>query len=597
MCRIFGILGNSIKVINGMALASNYQYNGGPDEQSVMVRDGWALGANRLSIQGVQNGAQPCSLGGKIYCVLNGEIYNFRELKKRLSEKGYVIDSDCDTAIIPALYSEYGEAFAEQMDGMFAVALIDLRSEPKLILACDHLGIKSMFYKKEKDRVIFSSEIDGIFSITGKPEKVRMEKIDMYFSMQSLVGEESIYENIKSLQPGTVMSWNLDGTYRTIHYNAANPYITGLHTYEEYADYLEYMLKNEIDKMLTADVPICLVTSGGLDSSLISSIAADRKHGLKAFHIAYKGNWPDDERKYAEQLANYKNIDLEVIEADPAEFISLIPEMVSYLGQPNAAPHSLSTYILFQKIHEHGFKVAVTGEGADEQFGGYTRFAEAISGAADDWSGNYLDKLSAIPAGWRNKLYSDDYKKYLMESPSGYEAVVREICKKPNKDGLDYLLNYDKFKRFPYYILRRVDHLSMANSVEVRVPFCQPLITGFASSIPQEWKIKDGKVKRILYKAAKAYVPESIINRKKQPFTLPVQSMLVPSQPLFDYFAETVLNGRLIREGIIKRKVMEDFIDNYAQEKERLKAKVLWTLGIYEIWAAKKPEDYMANRG
>lgn len=591
MCRIFGILGNSMNAMDGMVLASNCQYKGGPDEQSLLVRDRWALGANRLSIQDVQNGTQPSSLGGKIFCVLNGEVYNFRELKKELTDKGHIIDSNCDTAIIPALYAEYGEAFAEKLDGMFAVALIDLREAPKLILACDHLGIKSMFYKKENDRVIFSSEIDGIRNITRKSEKVRIEKIDMYFSMQSIIGEESIYENIKSLQPGIVMTWNLDGTCRTIHYNPPEPCFPNIHTYEDYAECLENMLKNEIDNMLSADVPVCLVTSGGLDSSLVSSMVAEKKPGMKAFNIAYKGDWPDDERKYAIELANYKNIDLEVINADPAGFIKLLPEMVGYLGQPNAAPHSLSTYILFQKINESGFKVAITGEGADEQFGGYDRFADAISGTADYWSGIYLDKLSAITSNWRDRLYTDDYKNYLMENPSGYEKVVNEICKKPDKDSLDYLLDYDKFKRFPYYILRRVDHLSMANSVEVRVPFCQPSITHFASRIPQEWKIKDGKVKRILYKAAEKYVPESIINRKKQPFTLPIQSMLAPGQDLFDYFAETVLNGRLIKDGVVKRKTVEGLLGNFVAEK----AKILWTLGIYEIWAANKQGNNMTN--
>ncbi|MCM3132894.1 asparagine synthase (glutamine-hydrolyzing) [Paenibacillus polysaccharolyticus] len=584
MCRIFGYLGDERIGVERMATSSSMQYNGGPDEQSVVIKDGWGLGINRLSIQDIATGGQPYALDNLIYAVFNGEIYNHLELKEKLFSKGYTINNNSDGGLIPSLYAEYGEKCFDMLDGMFAIAVIDLRNSPRLVLACDHLGIKSLYYKIENSQVLFSSELQGLWSLSNEQPEIRFEKFDMYCAMQSILGKETIYKNVYSLEPGIVKSWSLNGYSTECHFFGPHSTLQPAKDFEESAEMLRTMLTDEVASMLTADVPVCLVTSGGLDSSLISVLAAEQRSNLKAFNIAYKGTWPDDERKYAIELAEQHHIDLEVIEADPDTFIDILPKMLWHLGQPNAAPHSLSTYLLFETIHQRGFKVAVTGEGADEQFGGYARFAEAISNQNPFWWESYLDKMSAIPWTLREEFYHGDYHHFLMKQPSGYERVRNKVSSFSSDNRLGQLLNYDLFERFPYYILRRVDHLSMAHAVEVRVPFCQPQITHFASQLPDSWKIVNKQVKRILYQASEQILPRSILNRPKQPFTLPIQGMLLPAYRLFSYFAETLLSGHLVNSGIIRKAAVQKLIDGLMLQANATGTKALWTLAIYELW-------------
>jgi asparagine synthase (glutamine-hydrolysing) len=592
MCRIFGAFGQGPFEVQQLAAASKLLHCGGPDEQTVIARDGWSIGINRLAIQDLVQGSQPYTLDHNIYAVFNGEIYNHLELKRLVSSLNYTLTNYSDGSIIPALYAEYGDRFVEMLDGMFSIAIIDLRKQPKLLLACDPMGMKSLFYKVEDDQIIFSSEIRGLWPLSTREPEILIEKFDLYCAMQSIVGEESIYKGVKALKPGVVKCWIRDGDTQEHYFcGPPNSYNENL-TFNESAQLLRRLLSEEVSSMLSADVPVCLVTSGGLDSSLVSVLAARERPGIKAFNIAYKGTWPADERNYAVELAQKSLIDLEVIESDPDSFIELLPKMVWHLGQPNAAPHALSTFILFKTIHERGFKVAVTGEGADEQFGGYARFAAAISNSTNHWAEPYLDKLSAIPRWLREELYHDEYKHFLKKNPSGYEEVVKEVTGYQGTDRLNHLLSYDLFKRFPYYILRRVDHLSMAHSVEVRLPFCQPKITQFAVQLPEAWKIYHNEVKKIVYKSAEGLLPSSILNRPKQPFTLPIEAMLLPPYPLFDYFAEIALSGSLIKTGMVNKKVVEKIIDDRAKKGEPYTAKALWTLGIFELWSQSNMYDF-----
>jgi asparagine synthase (glutamine-hydrolysing) len=414
--------------------------------------------------------------------------------------------------------------------------------------------------------------------------------------MQSITSEDTIFKNVKALAPGAVKCWTMGDSSSEFICTGPEFSLRNSNDYAESSELLRDLLSQEVSSMLSADVPVCLVTSGGLDSSLISVLGAYKQPGIKAFNIAYKGSWPDDERKFAIELAQRNEIDLEVIEVDPSSFIEIIPEMVTHLGQPNAAPHALSTYLLFKTIKERGFKVAVTGEGADEQFGGYQRFATALSNGSTNWLAQYLDKLSALPYVLREELYHEDYKHFLTNKASGYEKIVEKIKNIPKSNKLDHLLHFDLFERFPYYILRRVDHLSMAHAIEVRVPFCQPRVTQFAAHLPSDWKIKHQQVKRILYKASETLLPSSILNRPKQPFTLPIQAMLQPPHPLFYFFSETLLNGQLTKLRILKQKAVEKLIDDLMQTSDLVKSKALWTLGIFEIWYELNQDSTIQNK-
>jgi asparagine synthase (glutamine-hydrolysing) len=587
MCRIFGVFGHSEPNIHALAKASALQKHGGPDEQTIVVKRNWAIGVNRLSIEDFWGGAQPYVLNGKITAVFNGEIYNQQELKSNLRSKGYIIDSESDGAMIPHLYAEYGEEFINKLDGMFALALIDETCTPTLLLANDYLGIKSLYYSIDDHRnVYFASELSGLLAMLKRTPDLDITKLDSYFAMQSVIGPGTAYMNVQTLAPGTVLTCRRSGNAITKTYVSMDTVNTEqLEESLEFAGWrLREELTREVGRMITTKLPICSVLSGGVDSSLVTALAAKQRAGLKAFHITYKTPWFEDERWYASKVATTLGIDLEIIEADPDSFPELIPKMVRHMGQPNAAPHALSTYILFQAIRSRGFKVAITGDGSDEQFGGYARFAYAITDSDSTWLERYLDRLAVFPLVSRTELYSPGFRQLLQSSGDCVSGIRHMVRDSGLKERLQNLIDFDLYKRFPYFTLRRIDHLSMAHGVEVRVPFCQLRITDLARSFADSLKIEGLKAKRAVLSAGMGVVPREIVARPKQGFMLPIECMLQVGERLFDFVADVVLSASSKQRGILQSDRVADLVDKQRTEPSVEIAMVLWALMILEIW-------------
>jgi asparagine synthase (glutamine-hydrolysing) len=586
MCRIFGVFGHSEPNIHALAEASALQKHGGPDEQTIVVKRHWAIGINRLSIEDFWGGAQPYVLNGRITAVFNGEIYNQQELKSDLCSRGYIIEPDSDGAIIPALYAEYGEEFIKKLDGMFALALIDETNTPTLFLANDHLGIKSLYYfVDDRNDIYFASELSGLFAMLNRTPDLDIAKLDSYFAMQSVIGPGTAYINVQTLAPGTVITCRRGGSVITKTYPSRD-YINT----EQLEESLELAgsrlrdeLTREVGRMIATKLPICSVLSGGVDSSLVTALAAKQRADLKAFHITYTTPWFEDERLYASKVATTLGIDLEIIEASPNSFPELIPPMVRHMGQPNAAPHALSTYILFQTIRSRGFKVAITGDGSDEQFGGYARFAYAITGSDSTWLESYLDSLAVLPLASRTELYSPEFLQ-LLQSSGDCVSVTRNMVRESGLKGrLQNLIDFELCQRFPYFTLRRLDELSMGNSVEARVPFCQPSITGLARSLADSLKAK-----RAVLWAGRGIVPEEILERPKQGFMLPIEFMLRSGKPLFEFVADVVLSASSKQRGIFQSDRVVDLVHKQRTQPNVETAMVLWALMILEIWLSQQ---------
>jgi asparagine synthase (glutamine-hydrolysing) len=591
MCRIFGVFGHSELNIHALAKASALQKHGGPDEQTIIVKRNWAIGINRLSIEDFWGGAQPYVLNGKVTAVLNGEIYNQRELRSNLCSKGYIIESKSDGAIIPALYAEYGEEFINKLDGMFALALIDERSAPTLLLANDYLGIKSLYYfADDHGNVYFASELSGLFALMNRTPDLDMIKLDSYFAMQSVIGPGTAYINVQTLAPGTIITCRRNRNIITKTYVSSNSANTDL--LEESLEFagrrLREELTKEVGRMITTKLPICAVLSGGVDSSLVTALAAKQRAGLNAFHITYKTSWFRDERWYASKLATTLGIDLEIIEANPDSFPELIPTMVRHMGQPNAAPHALSTYILFQTIRSRGFKVSITGDGSDELFGAYARFAYAITDSDSTWLQSYLDRLAVLPLRSRIELYSPEFFRLLQSSGDCVSVIRNTVRESGFKRRLQDLIDFELYTRFPYFTLRRIDHLSMAHGVEVRVPFCQRRIADLARSFADSLKIEGLEAKRAVLSAGRGVVPQEILARPKQGFWLPIECMLQVGEPLFDFVADAVLSASSKQRGILQTDKVADLVDKQRAEPSIEIAMVLWSLMILEIWLSQQ---------
>ncbi|TFE42838.1 asparagine synthase (glutamine-hydrolyzing) [Streptomyces sp. ICN441] len=592
MCRIFGYF-NAVATPHEMRTVAALQRHGGPDATGVSRAPGWGLGNNRLAVVDLDGGDQPYGRGGPVQVVFNGEIYNHEELRRRLESLGHSVPDRCDGSVLPALYLEYGEEFTEHLDGMYALALLDARGEvPRLLLATDHLGMKPLYLRWDAAcrSLRFSSELPALLGFGGVGGRVRESGLDAYLATRTPFGTRTVYEDVEVLQPGTTWVCELGGAPRVRRRPADAPAPAGDDVPAPAGDEgtaaqrVRRALRSEVGRLLVADVPVALITSGGLDSGLVTALAAE--HGpVHTFNIAYRGTWPFDERHFAREVAERARAVHHQVEIDPAAFPALLEETVWHLGQPNADPIALSTYALFRAVRDAGFTVALTGDAADEVFGGYERMRRAAERAAAgaDWSAAYLDALSAAPAALRTSLYTDAYRAHVREDPALPEAVREDLLHGPGTV-LDRITRFELENRLPAYHLRRVDHLSMASSVEARLPFCQRSVVALGRSLRDHQRIRDGRVKRTLYAAAAGLLPDRVLSRPKQPFTLPVTAMLRPGSTLWEYARDLLAPGRIAAAGRLDGQAVDALFASQAERPDDTAAMALWALLVHEVW-------------
>jgi asparagine synthase (glutamine-hydrolysing) len=588
MCRIFGYMGKSGVSKTTLESVSKAQLHGGPDQQSVMEGEGWALGNNRLIIQGRSGGRQPFTIDGlaHIQSVFNGEIYNHDALRKKLEDRGYRFSDNCDGNVILPLYLEYGDEAFVQMEGMFAIAIVDTRSHPCITIANDPFAIKSIYYCFDQARksLFFASEIHALLQFDFKNPVVEVKGIDAFFTMRTPCGEDTILDSVKTLGPGRILKFRpCDNAPQIRHYQAASKH--SFHPGDDYSGLLERELANNITLLSRAEVPVCFINSGGLDSSLLTAMAAEiTGQKITSFHVCYKGNWPSDERHYARIVADFVGADHHEVELDPNDFPDIIPEFVSFLGQPNSAPHCLSSFGMFRQIRKNGFTVAIAGEGADEVFIGYDRFLRAFD-EDPDWIDRYLAKFGAFAPSLKKKVYSKDLEDRLFRN--GYcEDGLKVIMQKtvPGERRLEALVSFDQQERFSYYILRRTDHMSMAHAVEVRVPFCQPGIVQFGNGLPVDQKTDGKNMKKVLTEVGRRYLPAEITDRRKQPFTLPILAIMLENRRMADFIRD-VFHSRAafhspFLDGCRIRELFSDFQSNPSEDM----AQLVWSTLIFILW-------------
>ncbi|WP_331739316.1 asparagine synthase (glutamine-hydrolyzing) (plasmid) [Streptomyces sp. NBC_00637] len=584
MCRIHGYF-NAAATPHEMCTVAALQRHGGPDATGMSRAPGWGLGYDRLAIVDLAGGQQPYGLGGPVEAVFNGEIYNHDELRRRLGERGHVFPDRCDGNVIPALYLEYGEDFTEHLDGMYAIALVDRRGEvPRLLLATDGIGMKPLYYRWDAAArsLHFASEIPALLGFGTIRTRMRDTALDAYLATRTPFGGQTMFEDIEVLAAGTTLVCDLGGTPR--RRDRAPATAEPPEQDEAAAADVRERLREEVGRLLVADVPVALITSGGLDSSLVTALAAERGP-VHSFNIAYRGDWPFDEKHFARAVADRAGAHHHQVEIDPADFPALLEATVRHLGQPNADPIALSTYALFTAVRQEGFTVALTGDAADEVFGGYARMRAAAETAAagGDWSTAYLDALSAAPAAVRAGLYTDAYRDRLRHTDPLPRAARQDLLHGPGSV-LERVTRFELGHRLPAYHLRRVDHLSMAASVEVRLPFCQQSVVALGRALPDPLRIRGAQVKRTLYAAARGLLPDSVLNRPKQPFTLPVTAMLAPGTPLWAFARDLLAPARLAADGRLEPRAVDALFDAQAHRPDDTAALTLWALLVHEVW-------------
>jgi asparagine synthase (glutamine-hydrolysing) len=567
----------------------------GPDQQGVWESPQVSLGAVRLKIIDLEHGEQPMHSGDTVL-VYNGEIYNNAELRQELEGLGHRFQSHCDTETLLHAFLEWDTGAFAKLRGMFAAAFWT-QSRRRLVLVRDRMGIKPLYFAKKNGEIYFGSEVKTILHHPEISRSINRLSLDRYLSLNYIPGSQTMIEGIEKLPPGHFLDSRNDKTkpYWTLEFRPDSS-IDLPSAKEE----LDRLLRSAVREHLVSDVPLGVWSSGGLDSSTILHYAAEATPHLKTFSTSFHGREFDESQYFREVAEKYQTDHHEFdLNADMG-VAGVLEQLALYSDDPSADAGAIPVWFL-SKMCRQQVTVALSGDGADELFGGYNTYL------ADD----YASKLRMLPMGLRRLAagmtrflpVSDhkiglDYKITRMLNGSLLDPVdahffwngtfssaeKRELLldpvHQPQLAGEDFLL-LDQLTYLPDDILHKVDRMSMAHSLEVRPPFLDHRVVEFAAKLPQNLKIRGSKLKFVLRELMKDRLPHSVLTRKKEGFDIPVHHWLrtVLRPLLLD-----TLNERTVREtGIFSWPAVDRAIRTHLERKANL-GYHLWGLLVLFLW-------------
>lgn len=597
MCGITGIYDIKSKytvereTIASMAEAIKHR---GPDETSYLLEENFGLGFKRLSIIDLKHGHQPFfNHDRSIILICNGEIYNYKELRKELEEKGYPFKTNCDVECIVYLYEEYGTEFIQRLNGQFAFAIVD-KKRGRLLLARDQFGICPLFYTILDDVVIFGSEIKAIVKHPAVKREVDLTGLDQVFTFPGLVSPSTMFKNITSLKAGHFLLVS-DGKVSTSEYWDLNYPEDNGHdenkSEEYYAERLEEQLLKSVRYRLNADVPVGFYLSGGLDSSVIAGMM--RKLNSSASYQSFSIGFPEisdleyDERRYQRLVVRNVNSQHNEIPFNWADVDSKLREAILHAECPLKETYNTCSLALSKAVKDNGIKVILSGEGSDEFLGGYVGYRFDTQRR----NGNHSKDLNDIlEEEMRKKLWGDPgfaYERNELEFVETKKALYSDNINKSYKE-FDCLrhLEIDKKKLDNRHVfhkrsyldlkLRLSDHLvsdhcdrvNYANSVEGRYPFLDIELLDFIKTIPPHIKLKGLVEKYILKKVAKKYVPDEIVNRQKFSFVAPGSPQLLRNN--IEWVEDILSYETIKRQGYFNPDTIERLKKMYRKDSFKL---------------------------
>ena len=597
MCGIVGFNWNDKNLVKAMSDLIRHR---GPDDYGFYTDKYISLGSRRLSIIDLSRGKQPISNeDGTKWIVFNGEIYNFIELRQELQKKKHKFRTDTDTEVILHAYEEYGRKCVERFNGMFAFAIWDSKNR-ELFIARDRLGKKPLFYYHSGKKFIFASEIKSILK-AGIKASINKEALYFYLTYGYTPTKKSIFNNINKLEAGCTLLFKdfkigIERYWQIDFSNKIN----------ESEDFFVKKIREHLDsavrKRLIADVPVGAFLSGGLDSSAIVAYIKKYKNDLKTFSISFDYS-QFDESKYARMVSEKFDTGHHDISFDADDVRELLPKLVKQYDEPFGDPSMVPTYLVSKVARKH-VTVSLSGDGGDESFLGYERYLQYRLLALQEYlPKKFISPLLSLPFGkLRNYLEFirlNQYKKYA-ELRANFKSDLRknlflgnfdfsDYCKKffVYPDYLDNISNADINTYLVDDILTKLDRSSMFVSLEARAPFLDYGFMEFSAKIPMRLKLKGAEPKYILKKSLVGILPKSIIYRKKQGFTFPLEIYM--RKELKD-----LINGSLAEKSELDRYISRDYINkllrlHYNKEKDYTSG--LWTMFILKLWL-----DQYSNR-
>jgi asparagine synthase (glutamine-hydrolysing) len=587
----------------------------GPDDDGFHVDGGLAIGMRRLSIIDLATGRQPISNeDGSIWIVFNGEIYNFQELRDALISRGHTFQTRTDTEVIVHLYEDEGERCVKRLRGMFAFAIWDSR-ERKLFLARDRVGEKPLHYAMAGNTFLFGSEIKSLLQHPAMRREVNLEAISDYLSFGYVPDPATAFRGIHKLEPGHTLTFR-DGRLDLRRYwdftydGSVDEELPRDEGY--YIERLRELISESVKMRLVSDVPLGAFLSGGIDSStIVGMMSRQMDRPVSTFSIGFSES-SFDELHHARIAARHFQTDHHEFVVTP-DICRIVEEIVQGHDEPFGDVSSIPTYMVSKMAREH-VKVVLSGDGGDELFAGYERYLvdrnregferipsfirrnfmlkasralprsaygkNFLRNVALDGDARYVDSLSCFSDDAKMDLMSAGLRRVLEFQDSSL-AFKQLLTVPTSTDRIDRLLYLDSKTYLPGDILTKVDRMSMAHSIEARVPLLDHKLIEFVQTIPSSLKLRGGASKHILKKAVRGLLPDEIIDRPKQGFGVPINKWL--NHELRDMLEDTLSDSRTRQRGYFNQEAIKKVLNEHRRGR-RDNSRHLWALLTLELW-------------
>ena len=624
MCGITGIFAfNQVGRLNMINLAKATDAIGsrGPDNQGHFHNDFVGLGHRRLSIIDTSHEAnQPMAdISGRYHIIYNGEIYNYKQLRQGLESSGIQFNTESDTEVLLNLYIREGEACLSKLNGFFSFAIYD-NKEHKLFIARDRYGIKPLHYYQDEDKVLFGSEVKSLFTY-GIEKKLDFTTLYTYLQLNYIPAPKSMLVGVKKLLPGHYITITNDGVSVHQYYDVSNKIIPFTGTFDDAVNLFSGLMEEAVVDRLVSDVPLGTFLSGGLDSTVVSAIASRHVDKLQTFSIGFKDEPFFDETNYANKAAKLFNTEHTVFKLTNNDLYQHVFDMLDYLDEPFADSSALAVYILSKETRKQ-VTVALSGDGADELFAGYNKHAALLKMQQKNWQSGMAMGLSPLwnilPKSRSNALTNkfrqlDRFAKAAKMSQSerywslaalGDQDYAANLLQ-PSNEHVDYEEFRELKEKFtseikhgssitdnlmadlklvlPYDMLTKVDLMSMAHGLEVRVPFLDHKVVEFAFGLPDEMKITPNIRKRVVQEAFRSWIPKEIYNRPKKGFEVPLLKWFRTEMRHLienDLLADDFIDSQGIFSVVAVKKLKKQL---FSRNPGDVHAKI-WALIVFQWW-------------
>ncbi len=618
MCGICGILLRDPEARVPEAdirIMNDQMVHRGPDAEGYFRHGNLALGHRRLSIIDLAGGIQPmASADGNLVTIFNGEIYNFKEIRADLETRGHRFQTSSDTEVILQAYAAYGDTCVDHFRGMFSIALLD-KSKNRLLLLRDRLGIKPLYYYLDDDRLVFASEIKSIHALLKKKSGINFPALDMYMAVGYVPGDKTLFANIRKLEPGHRLIAENGKIEIGAYWDLEDTPALELNFDEALEGFAELAMES-VRLRMRSDVPLGAFLSGGVDSSVIVGLMTKLSETpVNTFSVGYRNAPESNELGYARQVADHFNTNHHEYVLEPADFFESLDLLLCHTEEPIVESAAVALYQISKLARDH-VTVILSGEGGDEILAGYPLhqimprvdklhglcgllpqagrrlFSGWISGHEKackywDWiseplATRYQSISNDVTLGIKKNMYLNGA---LLDAHYANSAYFNSIFETMSQGTDLRKMTYTDLKTWlPDDLLVKADKMTMAASLELRVPFLDHKLLEYATALPDEFRLNGNEGKYLMKKFAGGLLPENIIYRKKQGFPVPIAAWF--RDKLYDRTREILLDNASQSRGYFKPGYVENLLQKHRDGKQDLSRRIFSLLNL-ELWHRK----------